>query len=504
MGSRGASTGKHLHFEIRKNYSASKEFWNCTSVNNNPVGEYLIQNASLWNKVDRIEYSRDYSEIPVNPISFTSVTEAYGYKAYVTETDAMLMHKITMNSGYSISNLQKVGIELMNASGTVIASKEETPDRSHDYVYAWYYVNSELGVTLSPGTQYKYRFFGTYNGTKYYGETLSFTTLTQQTAHNYTAVVTQPTCTEQGYTTYTCADCGDSYISDYTDALGHTPVTDAAVAATCTTAGKTEGSHCSVCGTVITAQQTVAALGHQYNSVVTPPTATAQGYTTYTCLRCGYSYVSDYTDPTGFDENAPTVAVSNASGKPGQTVKVTVTLSNNTGIWGMDLRVIYDKSVLTLKNVTNGTVFADSEWTPGTIGSETYILSYDASGMSDVTKNGTLAELEFEINAEAEIGSTTTVTLAYRAGDVIKVDETEVTLNVTAGEIKVNNTLYGDVNGDGIVNKKDVLGLKKYLADNAYVIDLDAANVNGDSYVNKKDLLRLKQYLAGWNVQLGA
>ena len=35
-----------------------------------------------------------------------------------------------------------------------------------------------------------------------------------------------------------------------------------------------------------------------YSSVVTAPTATSQGYTTYTCTVCGYSYVGDYTDPT--------------------------------------------------------------------------------------------------------------------------------------------------------------------------------------------------------------
>ena len=39
-------------------------------------------------------------------------------------------------------------------------------------------------------------------------------------AHTYTPTVTAPTCTEQGYTTYTCA-CGDSYVDNYTDAAGH-------------------------------------------------------------------------------------------------------------------------------------------------------------------------------------------------------------------------------------------------------------------------------------------
>lgn len=38
--------------------------------------------------------------------------------------------------------------------------------------------------------------------------------------HSYTAAVTAPTCTERGYTTYTCS-CGDSYVDNYTDRLGH-------------------------------------------------------------------------------------------------------------------------------------------------------------------------------------------------------------------------------------------------------------------------------------------
>ena len=64
-------------------------------------------------------------------------------------------------------------------------------------------------------------------------------------------------------------------------------------------------------------------------------------------------------------------------------------------------------------------------------------------------------------------------------------------------------TLYGDVYHDGAVNKKDSLALRKYLADNKYDIDKEAADVYYDGTVNKKDSLRLKQYLAGWKVTLG-
>ena len=43
----------------------------------------------------------------------------------------------------------------------------------------------------------------------------------------------------------------------------------------------------------------VEATGHDYISVVTPPTLDEYGYTTYTCSVCAESYVADYTDPLG-------------------------------------------------------------------------------------------------------------------------------------------------------------------------------------------------------------
>ena len=99
--------------------------------------------------------------------------------------------------------------------------------------------------------------------------------------HSYTAAVTAPTCTEQGYTTYTCS-CGDSYKSDYKDALGHDYKNG-----TCTRCGaKDPGA---------TPPHT-----HDYKSVVTKPTCTQAGYTTYTC-SCGDSYKSDYKDALGHD-----------------------------------------------------------------------------------------------------------------------------------------------------------------------------------------------------------
>lgn len=83
--------------------------------------------------------------------------------------------------------------------------------------------------------------------------------------HSYDegVVTTKPDCENAGVKTFTCGVCGDTY-TEAVDALGHTEVEIPAVEATCTTAGSTVGVKCSVCDAVITAPQTVEALGHNY------------------------------------------------------------------------------------------------------------------------------------------------------------------------------------------------------------------------------------------------
>lgn len=117
--------------------------------------------------------------------------------------------------------------------------------------------------------------------------------------HSYTSAVTAPTCTEKGYTTYTC-ECGDTYKDNYVDATGHTIDVIPGKAATETETGLTDGEKCSVCGVITKEQTEIPATGHEhsYTSSVTAPTCTEKGYTTYTC-KCGDSYKDNYVDATG-------------------------------------------------------------------------------------------------------------------------------------------------------------------------------------------------------------
>ena len=74
-------------------------------------------------------------------------------------------------------------------------------------------------------------------------------------------VTKEPTCTENGIRTYSCKTCDETKTEEI-PATGHSTVIDEAVAATCTEDGLTEGSHCSVCNTVIVPQQVIPAEHH--------------------------------------------------------------------------------------------------------------------------------------------------------------------------------------------------------------------------------------------------
>ena len=161
--------------------------------------------------------------------------------------------------------------------------------------------------------------------------------------HDYHGVVTAPTCTNGGYTTYTCSRCKDSYKANYTEALGHSwsqPSYEwnadySAVTArrTCTRCEYVESENvktsasikeptCLEAGEIVYtvsftnpafAAQTKKeaygnALGHDYKSVVTEPTCTEGGYTTHTCSRCQDSYTSDSTEALGHDYHSVVTA----------------------------------------------------------------------------------------------------------------------------------------------------------------------------------------------------
>ena len=238
-------------------------------------------------------------------------------------------------------------------------------------------------------------------GDRTYTDTTENITLTGTALdHDYDSVVTAPSCTEGGFTTYTCTRCGDSYKADVTAALGHSFTNYVSNNdATCTKDG-TKTAKCDRCDATdriadegsatghaygdpvwtwakdfssATAKftcaknddaQTKAAtittntvsnadctadrvvqytatvtfgdrnysdttenitltgttLDHDYDSVVTAPTCTEKGYTTYICTRCGDSYKADVTAALGHYYVVEIEKIAPTCGSAGYTV----------------------------------------------------------------------------------------------------------------------------------------------------------------------------------------
>jgi len=145
-------------------------------------------------------------------------------------------------------------------------------------------------------------------------------TLLDKLGHDYDAVDTPMTPEDDGFTTYTCKreDCGHSYVGDYVDCVPYDWQVVDVIDPTCTEQGYTIFK--DYYWDAEKNDSFVPALGHDYGDVVTLPTCTQRGFTTYICARdgcgktyradfvrrLGHDYVGEVTDPTCEDEGFTT------------------------------------------------------------------------------------------------------------------------------------------------------------------------------------------------------
>ena len=177
---------------------------------------------------------------------------------------------------------------------------------------------------------------------------------TKATGHSYgnSVVTKQPTCTSEGTAIKTCTKC-NATVTEKLPAKGHTAVTDKGYPATCTTAGKTDGSHCSVCNTVIKVQTVIYATGHKSSGWIVDKAASigVKGSKHKECTVCkkvletaeipALSRIS--ISKASVTLSTSTYAYDGKAKKPGVTVKLngktlkngtdyTVSYSNNTKV----------------------------------------------------------------------------------------------------------------------------------------------------------------------------
>lgn len=154
--------------------------------------------------------------------------------------------------------------------------------------------------------------------------------------HAYTEMITKPTCTQDGFTTYTCK-CGDTYKDNYVNSLGHkwsqwktvkepTETAEGQAERICSNCGDketktlpmlipdhthkytekvtkaptctSEGTKTFTCSCGGKYTEVIPKLGHKFSTKTVKATCTARGYTEHTCENCGYSYKDNYSAGT--------------------------------------------------------------------------------------------------------------------------------------------------------------------------------------------------------------
>ena len=253
-------------------------------------------------------------------------------------------------------------------------------------------------------------------------------------------------------------------------------------APTCTEKG-TETRTCSGCKETETRE--VAALGHDYQI-----TAETDTEVTYTCTRCQDSY----TKPKA----AAAIVVSEAYGRTGDTVDVTLSLENNPGIIAMGLRVHFDTTKLKLVEAV------DAKTMPGGLFSNVLSSPFrmvweDSLSLTDYKVNGVIATLRFEVLDGSALGETP-VSVTYDPDEIYNVDMQNVAFETKAGGINIVDFTYGDVDENGKINLRDVTLLTKYVAEvSGITLNQHAADVTVDGKINLRDVTLLKKYVAEWD-----
>lgn len=112
-------------------------------------------------------------------------------------------------------------------------------------------------------------------------------------------------------------------------------------------------------------------------------------------------------------ETEPTITVSNVEGYAGDTVDVTVTMSNNPGLIMAGLSFAFDSNVMTLIGVTDGGILGSAMHDTSTFTSPYYLSWQNGTANQDIKNNGVIATLKFVLSENVESEQTCSLELTY-------------------------------------------------------------------------------------------
>ncbi len=111
---------------------------------------------------------------------------------------------------------------------------------------------------------------------------------------------------------------------------------------------------------------------------------------------------------------APAIAVGSVKAAPGESAEVNISLKNNPGIVAMTLKMSFDTSLLTLKEVRDAGVLGATSHKPELQSPYTLVWVNDTA-TENFTANGNIVTLVFDVSEGAVIGTEIPITVTYDA-----------------------------------------------------------------------------------------
>ncbi|MBR1444769.1 MAG: InlB B-repeat-containing protein, partial [Firmicutes bacterium] len=208
--------------------------------------------------------------------------------------------------------------------------------------------------------------------------------------------------------------------------------------------------------------------------------------------------------------NSVNLEIADVNAISGKYVDIPVVLKNNAGISCFNISLGYDNSIMYPVSYTKGDKFSDmiSQIDSSTDMSLKNKVKFVWDSVTNVSGDEILFTVRFQIKPNVKQGLYEIATIK---SETMFTDEnlSNIVYTELSGFVNVTNIKKGDVNGDNMINGKDVVLLRQYIADwpSAALTEdqLIAADVTNEEIVNGKDVVKLRQYLADWpNIDLNS
>jgi hypothetical protein len=152
--------------------------------------------------------------------------------------------------------------------------------------------------------------------------------------------------------------------------------------------------------------------------------------TSFSSVTADLTVTAQYTAIT-----TPTIYLTSASGKAGETVDVDMKIINNPGVAGAKIAITYDTG-LVLSDATLGSAFGELDYTKPPYEKNPCYLNWDSLDQES-HEDGVIITLHITIPSSAVSGDTFKVSCTYVMGDIYDYDLNDVTLNTSGSVITV-------------------------------------------------------------------